>query len=184
MLSAKPTSLCSTSSAPWCPIMSAMMSAPLPHCRGARDEPHELASTGSCTASAHAQTAVRGTHSIMEARRGVTSHLARVAPTTGTPRPTQRAPTRRRSTSPHRPRAPTLQNGESAHAAVEAQHLGLVARAAQATCGIRWAGRRHRLAAPARPCRALASGRTAPKALFLRFRESGRKEMEPVHVSH
>ena len=57
--------------------------------------PSEVASTASCTAAAHVQTAVRGTHRMRCALRGMAARLAWVVPTSNAPNAAKMSPGRR-----------------------------------------------------------------------------------------
>ena len=66
---------------------------------------------------------------------------------------------------------------ELASAVLQDQHLRPVARAVHATRDDMWAGRRHRLVAPARSWQTRGSGRTGPTFFMLRTEASAGKEI-------
>ena len=136
-----------------------------------QERPHEIAHGASCAAVTGVPTTVSGIHSMRETRRGLVARLVCVASTYTATRATQKSPIRRCTLTIWRVGGSRCEVKNMRPPLRLLSIFDSLARTAQATRGGMWAGRRHRLAAPARPWRARASGRTSTIGQILRGEE-------------
>ena len=145
---------------------------------------YKIVHVASCAAVTGVPTTVSGIHSMRETRRGLVARLVCVALMQTATRATQMSPIRRCMLTIRRVGDPRCEVKNQRPPFRMLSIFDPCARTARATRGGMWAGRRHRLTAPARPWRARASGRTGPTPRFFEVKNETAKRYIYARDSH